>query len=63
MAQIDDDIKAARIRMDTAKRAYNKTWRANPTAKGYPAVDRALDDLQSAEHYHDTLLLGALGVA
>lgn len=32
-----------------ARRAYNAEWRRDPTAKNYPAVDKALDKLNDAE--------------
>lgn len=32
-----------------AEAAYKAAWRKNPTAKGFRAVDRALDKLHAAE--------------
>lgn len=35
--------------VQATRTAYNAEWRRDPTAKNYPAVDRALDKLNDAE--------------
>jgi len=59
-AQTDEAIRDARLRMQAADRTYKAIWRANPTAKGFRKVDKALDALHAAEREYDTLLLDAL---
>lgn len=42
-------LEEARDRRAEALAAYNATWRKDPTAKGYPKVDKALARLHQAE--------------
>ena len=42
-------VERARDQVDRLTRAYNATWRENPTAGGFRVVDRALDKLEEAE--------------
>jgi hypothetical protein len=42
-------LERARDNVLNATARYNRAWRAQPTAKGYPRVDKALDKLEAAE--------------
>lgn len=42
-------LKVATAQRIAAASAYKRAWTLQPTAKGYPTVDRALTRLESAE--------------
>lgn len=44
-----DRLRKAMEERRAAEAAYKAAWRKDPTAKGFPAVDRALDKLHEAE--------------
>ena len=47
--ELKEQLDAAVTERINAHANYNKTWRDDPTAKGYPKVDKALARLQEAE--------------
>lgn len=42
-------FKRAQTNVFNRRAQYNRAWRADPTRKGYPRVDKALDKLEAAE--------------
>lgn len=42
-------LEKARANRLNAQITYKKAWLAEPTARGFPSVDRALDRLERAE--------------
>lgn len=42
-------LKVATAQRIAATVAYKRAWRLEPTARGYPSVDRALTRLETAE--------------
>lgn len=47
--QLTENVAKAAAQSALALKAYNDTWKKDPTAANWPAIDKALDRLQEAE--------------